>query len=194
MYIDSSFSEALLQRISCKTKIALLVIDEENAAAPEEKSFKAGHLARISNVTACQQKILIYMQLMNCSIWSISHRMRSPRSNEPFDVTRTALKALYNGRQNSIRKPYFNAFYQTELHDALQCRGITHLVIMGWAANECVRKTVGFGCFSTGSDPCGALHLGYTVMTCDQLLHEGPSNWGNVNPQNYPTLEFYSKF
>ncbi|MES9897645.1 MAG: isochorismatase family protein [Sedimenticola sp.] len=194
MYINGSLNAALQGYLGNAVQIALLVIDEENQAAPGETSNTKGQAIANSNITAFQQRLLMYMQRMGCNVRSIRFLQGFPGTNDGPDNTRTALSALYNGNQHLLRKPHPNAFRETTLHYDLQRLGITHLVVMGWHANACVGATVGFPWWLTGTEEDGGTHLGYTVMTCNQVLHGGPANWSNATPQHYANLEFYSQF
>jgi nicotinamidase-related amidase len=194
MFMKESMIAALQGHAVNAAKIALLVIDEDNKAALGETSIIPGHILPISNITAAQQRLLMYMQVMGCHVWSIRFLQGFPGSNEGPDNTRTALSALYNGQQNTLRKPYPNAFRETTLHDDLKKLGIERLVIMGWHANACVEATVGKQWYPTGTYEDGATHHGYKVMTCNQVLHGGPATWADADPANghYKNLEFYA--
>ncbi|MCK5819058.1 MAG: isochorismatase family protein [Psychromonas sp.] len=208
MFIDGKLYEAIQNCIDNGTKIGLMILDEEEKAAPGEISMDPYSPIRNINATTYQQMIIMYMQAMDRPIWVISHRTASPKSGEPYDATRTALKALFNGRQQPLRKRYYNAFQSTTLHLDLKEHNLTHLVVMGWKANMCVSSTVGIPGTSKleWNDTYGftlkylkritdgATYLGYTVMTCDQILHAGPADWSHANPAHFDALEFYSRF
>ncbi|MCK5818556.1 MAG: isochorismatase family protein [Psychromonas sp.] len=238
---DSMFA-TLSRLMTNPKKIALLVIDEDEETTPREISntpylFATEELneEKNSNVTACQQRLLMYMQANGCPVWSINtgYKIKLLELLDPscdlyielvsqckYNVTRTPINALYNGSEHSLIKSKYNAFNQTTLHYELKKRFITHLVVMGVNSNVCVNATVGMEWWplSLGSpddvphddlddvpddipdDPLwanvgnGATHLGYIVMTCDQILHGQPANWSNKHPPHYKNLEFYSKF
>lgn len=200
MYINGSFYKALQGRLAKQKKIALLVIDEEDLAVevPFEYGFDyeisntPGHLLAHSNTTANQQRVLMYMQSTNCSVCSVSHR-HGPVLNESYDVTRKALKGLYKGNVYHIRKPRYNAFEQTNLSQILHNLRISYVVVMGWRANFCIPWTIGV---AKGQTRMGAIQLGFTVMTCNEILHEEPARWATWQVSNCDDkkLEFYSQF
>ena len=139
MYKSGKMFNCLAELIQHGKKVALLIIDEEDDAAPNEISNTPGRIVtwvgkRVhSNVKACQQRILMYMQSKGCPVWSITSG----------DLIRTPISALYNGQVHHLKKRRFNAFNNTTLHLQLQSHCITHLIIMGWNSNVCVQATVG---------------------------------------------------
>ncbi|MCK5819764.1 MAG: isochorismatase family protein [Psychromonas sp.] len=208
MYKIGSLFSALSKLMHDPNKnIALLIIDEENDVATEGNSSSLNDKLKRNDVTTCQQKLLMYMQSMNCRVWSISNLAESAWPKDPYDITRTSLKALYNGQQCAIRKPFYNAFRRTCLHKDLKEHLITHLVVMGWETNCCINSTIGMAWWplsendrSKDSTPYwrwvgdGATHLGYKVMTCNQILHGNKATWAYAEPAHFANLEFYSMF
>jgi len=193
MYINASMTAALQTKLTQGVQVALLVIDEEDNAAAGEVSTTPGSAVPASNVTACQQRLLMYMQRMQVPIWSIRFLQYYPAAYDGPDNTRVPLRALYNGTERLLRKPHPNAFRETTLHQDLQALNVTCIVIMGWHTEACVHATVGSRWWDPGMDD-GATHLGYTVMTCNQVLHGGAATWSNADPAHYAQLEFYANF
>ena len=137
---------------------------------------------------------------MGCPIWSINfHYGAIPSILNAFtDNTRTRLRAMYNGEVNFIAKPETNAFIKTDLHQQLEDHKISILVIMGFHTEACVKNTIGNEYFQKANalkyGVAGALHLGYTVMTCDQVLHGGnaQASWRKNEAIHYENLKFYT--
>ncbi|MCK5820200.1 MAG: isochorismatase family protein [Psychromonas sp.] len=192
-------------------KIALLIIDEDDDATDNEISNTPGHLLKNSNITACQQRLLMLMQKMGCHVWSINFTpelagLGFVEIETSEYQTRTALQALYNGRQHAMQKLHYNSFKKTRLQQDLIELGINHLVVMGWDTNACILSTIGVLGNSAGEgadkklpkycdEGKGATHLGYKVLTCNEILHGGPAiKWATRNPSHYENLFFYSKF
>ena len=99
MYKTGSLFEAVQIRIDKGVKIGLLIIDEDLTNVPDEISNTPGHVYQYpellmgedpkalkglirkrglvyvpeSNVTTCQQRLLMYLQLRNCFVCSISY-------------------------------------------------------------------------------------------------------------------------
>ena len=80
---------------------------------------------------------------------------------------------------------------------------------MGFNEEVCVNATVGMPWWPTKNIPDmynnrevwrkvgdGAIHLGYKVLTCNQILHggSGDADWAWDRPQHYANLEFYTEF
>ncbi|MCK5819374.1 MAG: isochorismatase family protein [Psychromonas sp.] len=203
MYIIGSLYAALQDICSKQYEVALLVIDVEDYAAEieieigfeygfeYEISNTPGNILAHSNTTARQQRLLMYMQSLGCAVFSISHRRGLPVLNESYDVTRTALRALYNGHEYRLRKPTYNAFERTNLKTRLNSLRISHVVVMGWRAEICVPHTIGVSGIKADM---GAIHHGFSVMTCAQILHGNSSNWALYNSKRSHNLKFYSKF
>ncbi|MCK5871080.1 MAG: isochorismatase family protein [Methyloprofundus sp.] len=185
MYKLGSLFDEVQICITNGVKIALLIIDEDPMAAIGEQR----------NVTPNQQRLLSYMQINNCLICSINFPEYYPERCPNYDSTRPALKLLYNGHEYHLQKPHYNAFRETSLHPDLQELNITHLVIMGFDINYCIRATIGVSDNSIGKNVgLGATQLGYKVMTCDQVLHGGCATWSASTPSHYSNLVFYSHF
>ncbi|MCK5818918.1 MAG: isochorismatase family protein [Psychromonas sp.] len=151
MYIHGSFYSALLSLIAKKTKIGLLIIDEHSDAVIDETSNTPGkifidvieakdpELTLSSNVTACQQRVLMCMQAMDYPVFSINNE----EDNNIPDPTRTEIKGLYNINHHVMIKSLSNAFAETNLTQMLNNLQVKHLVVMGWDANVCVPATIG---------------------------------------------------
>ncbi|MCK5819317.1 MAG: isochorismatase family protein [Psychromonas sp.] len=182
----------LRTRMCNEVKLALLVIDEQHSVEFCEIPGTEGHAKIQCHVTKYQQDILKYMVVMGDPIWSISMANGTPGS----DSTRPALKNLYNGKEHRLQKIYTNAFRETNLHMELQKLSITHLVVMGWHSNVCVPHTIGFPNEPEDIWHDSAVRLGYTVMTCAEILHGEPAEWAHKEPPNCDAgqLEFYSHF
>ena len=98
-----------------------MIIDETEEEMQGEISNTPGNVLAHSNTTARQQMLLMYMQSMGCPVFSINNGLAS--SNLPDD-TLTPIKGLYNGREDTVLKKYFNAFKDTRLHHELKTSGI----------------------------------------------------------------------
>lgn len=212
MYIEGSLFKAINRCLNVNSKIALFVIDEENNAAPGETSNTPGLVVygskktEDSNTTAFQQRLLLFMQIMGCTVFSINININLPVSYSGPDLTRSAIKGLYIRPPLLLRKNLINAFDGTLLNLELYTQGITHLVVMGYHANVCVSTTIGIitalvanyapgsALYYQNTGP-GALHYQYTVMTCNQILHGAPATWSHdIVPDFLGKLEFYSSF
>ncbi|MCK5818917.1 MAG: isochorismatase family protein [Psychromonas sp.] len=190
MFIQGRLYELLRTRVCSNVEIALLIIDEEFSAEKCEMPGMGGYVQKDYNVTTFQQKILTYLQIMGCPVWSISMNTGTPG----YDATRPALKDLYNGQQHCMLKGHTNAFRETNLHVELHKLNITHLVVMGWHSNACVSDTIGFSDDPSYISHDSATSLGYKVMTCDQILHGEPARWAFEYSRYSSNLEFYSHF
>ena len=201
MYIYGSLYANLQNRMERRPNIALLIIDEHRDAIVDQFSNAPGLLfhnlketkdAKItisSNITARQQRILMCMQTMNYPVFSIN---TDDPNDDCFDPTRSELRGLYIMRHYSIRKPMGNAFAKTILTQLLDDLRVKILVIMGWDANVCVASTIGVSTIK--QIYFGALQRGFTVMTCDQILHGEAANWAFEDSAYSSKLEFYSQF
>lgn len=120
--------------------------------------------------------------------WFLSERARNTQQYLLRDVFRQRIR---NTPPNisceiSLRAP--------PLHQKLQEKKITHLIVMGWNANVCVASTVGTFITrnvldSLADDSPGAIQLGYKVLTCRTVLH-GRAHW-----ESHPStrIEFFER-
>jgi nicotinamidase-related amidase len=93
-----------------------------------------------------------------------------------------------------VTKHQPNAFQGTGFHSYLQQHhpDVNRLLLMGWHTEACVASTAGTWDFFADLDP-GATHLGYTVMSCDDVLHGGPATWADNSGQACrQRIEFYA--
>ena len=177
-----SLIEGNVARIGC------LIIDENPSAVGggEETGGKLPvHNVLPGTVTARQQQVIAYLLRFGCPLWNITYG--SP-------ITRTQLKALFNGNQIEIPKQHPNAFKEPELERTLVLNNITHLVVMGWHIDACVRATIGSFMLPPQQDNWGAVQLGFVVHTCTQILHGGePTFWSfdPVDPHSRGSLNYY---
>lgn len=196
MRVEGSMTAAIQELINDGIHLALLVIDEDDGAMqPGEVGYGPAHILSAEEISYIQQHVIMFMQRMGCPVWSIRFLEDQPAEvGGDADNTRIALRALY-GEVNRLRKPHPNAFRETTLRAELQGGvPVTHLVIMGFNANACVHATVGNRFWAVGTADDGATHLGFTVLTCDDVLHGGRANWPDYPADHYARLRFYSHY
>jgi nicotinamidase-related amidase len=73
----------------------------------------------------------------------------------------------------TLIKSASNAFASTDgqLKKFLDKKNIRHIVVMGYHVNSCVMATIGSDTWLVGGE--GAIQLGYTVFTCEEVLRGG---------------------
>ena len=192
--------------IAHSTTTAVVVIDEDSSSDGANEHGNAASPAL--NATARQQRVIAVAQRFGCPVFLVQPsesdlnpvgiRRATGRPDDYPENTRTSLKGLLPFNKVMVTKSTPNAFRGTGFHDYLQQHhgNISRLLLMGWSANACVGRTAGiFDAYNIEGamyDP-GATHLGYTVMSCDDVLHGGPSNWVDDNGQACrASIEFYS--
>lgn len=132
------------------------------------------------------QRFLLHMaSRLGCRFWLIE--LDPTNGVAPTSPTLLRLRALVQAA--TVVKTRFNGFEGTNLHANLTAAGVTtHVVVLGHAANCCVKQTAIGGAYKPGQPfVAGAAGLGYTVMTANRLLSDGPANWTNA-----ANVEFYS--
>lgn len=182
MIVNGALTNALW---ACENnnKVALLVIDESYNAYENEISntpFLGG--GADSNVTACQQRLIVLIQRLGGHIWSICYRPNRIAMDGNFrDPTRLSLRALYNPnhQHHILAKPRASAFKETFLHQELQRLGINTVVIMGYFSYACVMATIN-----------DAKKHNYNVMVTDKILHGGTLSPMYRDPNN--PVKFYT--
>ena len=88
------------------------------------------------------------------------------------------------------------------LHDWFQERGVRRLIVLGQQVNYCVFSTVvnlnlnlsTRTAGRDGPDSRGATDLGYTVLTCDQILSGGEVGGFQATWKDEAAIEFYDAF
>jgi hypothetical protein len=185
--VDDRLRKAMREYHADGDKLAVLVIDEQSGQEP-------GIIAN------AQEDVLLTAVELNLPVWHIELNpgMHTGKTNKPTD------RHLGVAGARICTKPHLNAFVvkaHPNLHEELKKDRITMLVVMGFAANCCVKATAVGGSDSpppkgAAFDPAktprlfraGATQLGYIVLTSDLILRPEPANW-----KNEPGVRFYTQ-
>lgn len=170
-----------IQRVIAQGKIVgVVVVDEQGDLQP------AIYPQRFN-----QQEVLHFATRLGLPVWLVEF---NPASDNRSNLrTRTLLRALLPQDTAIITKRKLNAFYEAELDTRLREAHVDTILLMGFATNQCVRLTAAGGSMdrlNIGPYTDGAVDLGYTVMTCPQILRAGAASWQHTSPliKCYSTL------
>ncbi|MEO0559746.1 MAG: isochorismatase family protein [Bacteroidota bacterium] len=148
-------------------QIAVVVIDEQGAAAQPQTPQQAQVLAHVAPLG-----LPVYFVELNPN--------PGAGANLP---TRAPLAAAAPGAV-VITKPHINAFASNvnpNFHTTLQGQGIRMLVMMGYSSQQCVKVSAVGGYDGPPHNPgimrAGATGLGYTVLTSQLVLRGGQATW-----------------
>ena len=189
--VDDRLRKAMREYHTAGDKLAVLVIDEQSGQD------------RGGIIQNAQEDVLLTAVELKLPVWHIELNpgMAKGVKNRPTD------QHLGVANARICTKPHVNAFVVTahpNLHEELKKDGITMLVVMGYAANCCVKATAVGGSdypapkrkpgapFDPTTTPktvrAGATQLGYIVLTSDWILRPDEANW-----KNEPGVRFYTQ-
>lgn len=184
--VDDRLRKAMREYHTGGDKLAVLVIDEQSG---QDRGI----------IQNAQEDVLLTAVELKLPVWHIELNpgMHKGAKNRPTD------QHLGVAGARICTKPHVNAFVvnaHPNLHEELKKDKITMLVVMGYAANCCVKATAVGGSDSPAPkgpfDPtktpklfrAGATQLGYIVLTSDWVLRPEPANW-----KNEPGVRFYTQ-
>jgi nicotinamidase-related amidase len=165
-------------------KVAVVVIDEQGDGVPPK--LPPNVVLPADNVTPAQQTVLRFAQSKQIPTWFVEFQPNSGVARVPSKPT---LKNCYP-TAHAIPKNFFSAFDGTTLDSELKEAGIHSIILMGTAANQCVRISAVGGEKSPQQRTVivdGAIQKHYSVLTCPEVLRGGPAaQWRQT-----PGVQFY---
>lgn len=181
--------------------LAVLVIDEvdvcdDYGGVPMYNDpFRRNH-SPINDVTAAQQKLIMYAQGLNLPIFLIQYDLSFPIGIYCYNdslahhnkSTKPSLRVLLPPDTLMINKHSSNAFANTGLTGLLSEAKIQSIVVMGWHANICVRRTIGLEIDTVNKYGLGAIDYNLTVMSCQDVI-QGEADW---TMSHHSQIKFYS--
>ena len=139
---------------------------------------------RLDQTQGNEQKVLAFAARLGVPVWLVELNPAANHANPP--ATRQSHVGLrVMGPHTRLTKAGLNGFENTNLHNQLQQAAIRMVVVMGRQTNCCVKET-SVGGAALGAAP-GATGLGYTVMTCMDVITAGQPTW-----RNRAGVEFYA--
>ena len=141
-----------------------------------------------SYVSLCQQNILTFMQLNHVPIWTI--RFQSGSQNAANETVNQSSCGFHK----TLRISHPNAFQDTNLAEELKQLKISQIVVIGKNDNTVMHMTIGPKWVQTDTGRNGATHLGYTVLTCSEVIDGSTPSWKDCTEEHYQRLEFYKMF
>lgn len=185
MLIFGKLMISVQHRISCGIKMALFIIEDiEGNTIPNTLE---GRMAA-SYVSLCQQSLLTFMQLNHVPIWKIRFQ-----SGIPSAADETVNQRSY-GAQKTLTIFHPNAFLNTNLDEELKQLNISQIVVIGKNDNTVMHMTIGSKWIQADTGRNGATHLGYTVLTCSEVIDGKTPSWKDSTEAHYQRLEFYKMF
>lgn len=157
------------------TPVGVLLIDED------ERDDGA-----VYGETAAQRTVLEHAFRLGLKVFIVE--INTELKHDPRSHTIGTRQEFVKYAHRILNKREFNAFdadtypnLQTTLDAAGLPAETSSLVVMGFAANQCVRLTaVGGQDRPSGPHKDGATQRGYTVLSCLQVLRGGAPSWTNA--------------